>query len=190
MRTLILLLAPLAIEAQPIQSTLIPITPCRMVDTRNPVGPLGGPILVARIPRTFPILSGTCLPTSVKPAAYAINVTIVPPGATPRKLNLSNPVGFVTVWPTGQTMPIASTLNSWLGTVAANFAVIASGAAGSIDVYATDPCDLIIDVMGYYVRTDSILTYGLGLMTVTFPDPDGGPSTTQVLIDTTVVQTK
>jgi hypothetical protein len=34
-----------------------PLTPCRIADTRNPAGPLGGPYLAAGRPRAFPIQS-------------------------------------------------------------------------------------------------------------------------------------
>jgi len=42
--------------------------------------------------------------------AYSVNVTVVPSG----------PVGFLTVWPTGQTRPTASALNSLDGRTKSN----------------------------------------------------------------------
>lgn len=168
------------------QSSFVPVTPCRVVDTRNPAGALAGPALAPRSPRTFPIADSTCLPPGASAMAYAVNVTIVPPGATPGKLNLNSPVGFVTVWPSGQPMPVASTINSWLGTVAANFAIVQAGFAGALDVYSTDKTDIIIDLAGYFTPIPAnTVTYGRGLMSVTMPGPDGGQSV-EVLVDSTV----
>ena len=37
-----------------------PVTPCRVVDTRNAVGPLGGPYHAAGTSRSFPVQSSSC----------------------------------------------------------------------------------------------------------------------------------
>ena len=37
-----------------------PVTPCRVADTRNAAGPLGGPNLAAQSTRSFPILASSC----------------------------------------------------------------------------------------------------------------------------------
>ena len=37
-----------------------PVAPCRVVDTRNPAGPLGGPIIGAAQSRNFPVLTSSC----------------------------------------------------------------------------------------------------------------------------------
>src|SRR5262249_3184625 len=55
----------------------VPLPPCRVVDTRNPVGPLGGPVLAANSTRNF-VLPGSCgIPATA--AAYSLNVTVMPP---------------------------------------------------------------------------------------------------------------
>jgi hypothetical protein len=41
--------------SDPTARAFYPITPCRIADTRNTVGPLGGPSLVGDLSRTFPI---------------------------------------------------------------------------------------------------------------------------------------
>jgi len=105
-----------------------PITPCRIADTRNATAPLGGPSLAGGSGRTFPIQSSTCgLPATAQ--AYSLNFAAVPPG----------PLGYVTAWPTGQTMPLAASLNALTGTVTANAAIVPAGTAGSIDVFASNP---------------------------------------------------
>ena len=114
-------------------------TPCRLVDTRNPAGPLGGPIVGGGTSRTFPLLSSACgVPATV--AAYSLNMTIVPSG----------PLGFLTTWPTGQVQPFVSTLNAPKGLTVANAAIVPSGAGGSEDAFVTDETDLIIDIGGYF----------------------------------------
>ena len=57
-----------------------PLPPCRVADTRSidyPQG-LGTPHLSAGVARDFPMLSSTCIPTNVTPAAYSLNFTAVP----------------------------------------------------------------------------------------------------------------
>jgi hypothetical protein len=59
--------------------------------------------------------------------AYSLNITLVPSGF----------VDFVTLWPTGQPRPTASTLNGYVNTVIANAAIVPGGTSGSVDVYAS-----------------------------------------------------
>jgi hypothetical protein len=115
-----------------------PIEPCRMVDTRLPNGPLGGPAVIRQQRRTFPVAQICNVPTNV--GAYSLNVTAVP----------SSPLGFVTLWPTGRSQPLASTLNALTGTVTANAAISPSGTNGSLDVFATDATHMVMDVNGYF----------------------------------------
>jgi hypothetical protein len=56
----------------------------------------------------------------------------------------------VTVWPAGQPEPIASTLNSLTGTAVANMAVVPTGTAGGIDVFASNTTDVLVDLNGYF----------------------------------------
>jgi hypothetical protein len=116
-----------------------PVTPCRVMDTRLPIGPLGGPILTGGASRTVPMLSSTCgLPATA--AAYSLNMTVVPTGT----------LDYLATWPTGTAQPLVSTLNDPTGTIVANAAVVPAGTAGSIDVFVTQQTDLIIDVNGYF----------------------------------------
>jgi len=121
-----------------------PLTPCRVADTRNPNGPLGGPYLSGGVPRDFPILQSNCMiPNSAQ--AYSFNFTAVPRNG--------NPLGYLTVWPAGQSQPLVSTLNAPTGTVVANAAIVPAGTGGDIDVFASNDSDLVIDVNGYFAPT-------------------------------------
>src|SRR5664279_2964948 len=121
-----------------------PLTPCRVADTRWVTGPLGGPMLQARAERDFPLLSSSCnIPNSAQ--AYSLNFTAVP----------KNPLGYLTVWPTGQSRPLVSTLNDLTGTIVANAAIVPAGVNGAISVYATNDTELVIDVDGYFAPSNS-----------------------------------
>jgi hypothetical protein len=115
-----------------------PLTPCRLVDTRGPAGALGGPMLIAGSTREFPVRSACNLPSDA--AAYSLNVTAVPRGSLP----------YLTIWPSGQAQPTASTLNAPTGTVAANGAIVPAGSNGDVSVYVGGASDVVIDVNGYF----------------------------------------
>src|SRR5262249_20350633 len=52
--------------------------------------------------------------------------------------------------------PNASTLNGYVQTVIANAAIVPAGINGSVDVYASQNTDLIIDINGYYAPQSGI----------------------------------
>ncbi len=119
----------------------VPVTPCRVMDTRNPTGPFGGPFVAGGTTRTIPIPSSVC---AVPPnaAAYSLNITVVP---------RTGALGYLSVWPTGQAQPAVSTLNSPDGSILANGAIVAAGAGGSINAFASNDTELIVDMNGYFV---------------------------------------
>ncbi len=56
------------------------VTPCRVIDTRNAVGPSGGPILGANTTRSFPVTGGTCgIPSTA--IAVSVSLSAVQPAA-------------------------------------------------------------------------------------------------------------
>jgi hypothetical protein len=131
----------------------VPVTPCRIADTRNPNGPHGGPILASGSTRDFNIPASACgIPANA--AAYSLNMTVVPAGV----------LGYLTVWPTGQPQPLVSTLNSD-GRVKANAAIVPAGVNGAIRVYSSDNTQLVIDINGYFVPTS--VAQGLAFYPVT-----------------------
>ncbi len=116
-----------------------PVSPCRVVDTRSPDGPFGGPILAAQTGRSFPIPASGCgIPATA--AAYSMNVTVVPSGA----------LSFLTTWPTGAGQPFVSTLNSFDGSVVANAAIVPAGAGGAVSVFVTNQTHVVLDINGYF----------------------------------------
>jgi hypothetical protein len=140
----ILIIVTTAVAAAQTAMQFVPMTPCRVVDTRNSDGPFGGPPISAQGERDFALPEGNCgIPSSA--AAYALNVTVVPHGG----------LGYLTVWPTGQTQPVISTLNSLDGRIKANAAIVPAGTDGSISVYATNLTDVVLDINGYFVPADT-----------------------------------
>jgi hypothetical protein len=117
------------------------LTPCRIVDTRQPDGSVGGPALAAGGTRVFG-LGGACgLPPSARAGAFNVTVT----GATSG--------GYLTAYPTGAAAPLASTINFGAGQTRANNAILSLSPAGNLSVYCGIPSgsvDLVIDVTGYF----------------------------------------
>jgi hypothetical protein len=118
-----------------------PLTPCRVLDTRKANGDLGGPYLQGQQERDFPVLSSDCqIPSSAQ--AYSMNFTAVPVQG--------QPLGYLTVWPTGQSKPLVSTLNNLTATIVANAAIVPAGSGGEISVYPSNNTNLVVDIDGYF----------------------------------------
>jgi len=111
------------------------VTPCRLVDTRLSGGPIQGGTA-----ENFDIsqLGGCNIPATA--AGYSLNVTVVPKG----------PLGYLTIWPTGQNQPLVSTLNSLDGRIKANAAIVPAGSGGAVSVYVSNTTNLVLDINGYF----------------------------------------
>ncbi len=134
----------------PVGLRFVPVTPCRVVDTRGGPGLLGGPTMTADSTRSFPIPQSGCgIPATAQ--AYSFNVTVVPQG----------PLFFLTLWPAGQSRALVSTLNSFGGIVVANAAIVPTGTDGAVSVYVTNPTDVILDINGYFDTSTGPHSYSL-----------------------------
>ncbi|MBL8174222.1 MAG: BACON domain-containing protein [Bryobacterales bacterium] len=128
-----------------------PLTPCRVVDTRalyRQAGtPFGPPALAARETRSyrFPATPFCNIPEGA--SAYSITITVDPN---------SQPLQFITTWPSGQGMPNVSSINSPSGRILANSVIVPASANGSIDVHAFNQSDLILDINGYFAPDDGV----------------------------------
>jgi hypothetical protein len=152
--------------------TFVPVTPCRVADTRNPAGAFGGPTLATNGTRGFTIPSSSCnIPVTAQ--AYSVNATVVPHGT----------LGFLTAFPCGQPLPLASTLNAIDGRVKAAAAIVPAGTNGGLCFFSTNDTDLVLDINGYFVPNSS--TTALAFFPVTpcrlvdtrlATAPLGGPS--------------
>ena len=127
------------IVLSPVQ--FVPVTPCRLVDTRKVSGgsgPIpGGTFEVFILPQ---LAKSKGCDDLLLAQAYSVNVTVVPQG----------PLGYLTVWPAGRNQPNVSTLNSADGRVKANAAIVPAGASQAISVFASNTTDVVIDIDGYF----------------------------------------
>ena len=133
-------------------STYRPITPTRIVDSRDGSG-LSGLVnkFVSTTARTFQVAGlGGILGNAV---AITGNVTVT----------RQNAAGYVAVTPLPHNNPTSSTLNFPLGDTRANNVTVPLAADGSLSMtYVASPgrtTDLILDVTGYFVPDDSAATY-------------------------------
>jgi glucose/arabinose dehydrogenase len=134
-------------DGQPLPLRFIPVTPCRIMDTRGGsgfTGAFGPPFISDNTFRTVPIPASSCgIPSTAK--AYSLNATVVPQGS----------LGFLTLWPAGAAQPLVSTLNALDGQVTANAAIVPAGTNGGINAYVSGSTDLILDINGYFLDTTS-----------------------------------
>jgi N-acetylneuraminic acid mutarotase len=134
----------------------IAITPCRLIDTRNPVGTYGGPPLTAGVPRSFPV-AGQC-GVAADADAVSVNATVT---------NTQGP-GFVALYPEGGTFPGVSNVNyaeAWQ--TVANAAVIPLGPGGFTALAGVSGTDLLVDVNGYYAPLSAVTSLTGGASTLT-----------------------
>jgi hypothetical protein len=120
----------------------VAIAPCRIVDTRvsNPDG-FHEPNFADGETRTYTFPNSTGCPglpaTSV---AYSLNVQY-------RPLSV---LAFITLFPTGTTMPAVSTLTAGPAAWVEDAAIVPAGTSGDIDVYCQYAGRVVIDINGYY----------------------------------------
>ena len=125
----------------------IPVTPCRVMDTRGngQTGAFGVPQLGVNVTRTVPIPTHpTCTGVPTSATAYSLNIAVTNTGA--------GAFGFLQVWPTGAAQPTSANLNyPGAGATLSNAAVVAAGTSGAINVFSGNAsADVIIDINGYY----------------------------------------
>jgi hypothetical protein len=128
--------------APPAAASFYTLLPCRLVDTRNANGPLGGPVLPASGQRTF-TLTGACgVPATAK--AISVNVAVTAPAAS----------GFLKLYPGDGIAPLASSINFSAGQTRANNAIVllATDGSGGLRVQngSTGTVHFILDVNGYF----------------------------------------
>lgn len=120
-------------------TSLYILTPCRVIDTRGPVGPYGGPALANATNRDVQITGACGIPVTAK--AVVANLTAVAPSTG----------GFLALFPGGTTWPGNSTLNYRANKTRANNAILILSNDGRVTVRNVGATQhFIIDVTGYY----------------------------------------
>jgi hypothetical protein len=114
-----------------------PLVPVRALDTRSSA-PL--PRLTGGVPSSLPLAGRVGVPATGV-AAVLMNVTAT--GA--------DGPGFVTVFPGGSAVPLASNLNvSGAGQTIPNLALGSLGPSGAVGLYSLTGTDLVVDVAGWF----------------------------------------
>ena len=112
-----------------------------MADTREAAGPYGAPALEALTSRVF-VMAGRCgIPPEAD--AVALNITVTQP----------TDGGYLTLYPAGVPLPLASTINYRPGQTRANNSIVPLGGNDSIAVFCGQPSGtthFLIDVVGYF----------------------------------------
>jgi uncharacterized protein (DUF1501 family) len=120
---------------------LLPVTPTRKLDTREGKG---GPqaAFPAGVEETVYVLGAGGVPTQ-DVTAVIMNVTVTDP----------TNAGFITVWPTGEAKPNASSLNFVPKQTVPNLVMSKVGANGRVSMAVSDgSANLIADVVGYFSK--------------------------------------
>jgi hypothetical protein len=125
------------VSAAVLTSRFIPVTPCRLLDTRE----RGAPVSVGTVDV---IAAGRCGVPSQATAAV-LTVTVVDAAA---------PGGFGTVWPAGRPIPTASNINFPAIVAVANSTVVALE-GGRFSYFVSVPSHRIADVVGYFESATS-----------------------------------
>ncbi len=116
-------------------ATYHPVTPSRILDTRNGAGPLGAAGVME-----VQVGGHGGVPASGVSAVVA-NVAVTGPTAT----------GYLTVFPAGEALPLASNLNFRAGQTVPNLVVSKQGAGGRLSIYnAAGATHVIADVAGWF----------------------------------------
>ncbi|MFN2608136.1 MAG: CAP domain-containing protein [Acidimicrobiales bacterium] len=123
-------------------SRLTALTPARILDTRDGTGRGGSTTPVG--PGATLDLQVTNAPGSGVPgtaAAVVLNITVTEPTAD----------SFVTVWPTGQARPLASSLNMVAGQTVPNLVVVKLGSGGKASIFNNSgSTHVVADVVGWF----------------------------------------
>ena len=135
--------------------TYFPITKNqRILDTRSTLGGHQGP-LGAKAEFALQVGGVAGLPTGNTASAVVLNLTGVSPTAST----------YVTAYPSGTTRPTVSSINLAPKSIRSNLVTVPVGADGKVKLFNNaGSLNLVVDVMGFYARTDVQGTYGIGSM--------------------------
>src|SRR3954468_23393236 len=131
-----------------------PLVPARILDTRDGTGGRGAPLGPAQ---AFDLdVTGVGGVPDSGVSGVVLNVTVTGPTDS----------SWITVWPSGVTMPNASNLNMVRGQTVANLVTTKVGSAGTVRIAnANGSTDLVADVVGWF--DDSPQSHGAELVPIT-----------------------
>ncbi|MFN2562200.1 MAG: carboxypeptidase regulatory-like domain-containing protein [Jatrophihabitans sp.] len=137
----------------------VPRVPFRFYDSRTLTPANGGGPLAGRHSRNVALTGSAFLPGGAQALVLNVSVTAV---AAP---------GYLTVYPSGDSRPVASSLNFAAARNVTGLVVVPLGADGSITVFngSTGSTQVVVDVVGFYGDGT------LGAVTGRTVDRDGSP---------------
>jgi hypothetical protein len=128
--------------APPAGEGFFPITPCRLLDTREPDGAGGGPVMVGQGARV--LLAGSRCGVPASATALSVNVTVTNATAA----------GEVVLYADGTALPSTSNVRFRPGVTRANSAIVAVSADGRAAIRianaTTGTLHVVVDVNGYF----------------------------------------
>ena len=117
----------------------VPLTPARILDTRDGTGGIAGAVGPGSTTTVQITGQGGVPVTGV--TAVAMNVTVTQPTGD----------GYLTLYPTGTTRPLAANLNFTPGKTVPNLVVVKLGTNGRVDMFnSAGSTHVIYDVTGYF----------------------------------------
>jgi hypothetical protein len=122
------------------------VQPERLLDTRAGIGVVAAGRTtddsVTEVQVTG--VGSTAIPADT--SAVVLNMTVANPAQN----------GYVTVWPCGEPMPVASSLNATLPYTRPNLVIAKVGAGGKVCIYTQHATHLLADVNGWFPREPAL----------------------------------
>ncbi len=127
------------------QSAYSALNPTRILDTRDGTGGINGPMAGGQA-TVLRVTGHDGVPASGV-TAVVMNVTVNEPTVD----------GYLTLFPTGSPVPLASNLNFAAGQTVANLVTVPVGSGGNVSIFASDgSVPTIADIAGYYSESGSL----------------------------------
>lgn len=126
------------------------VTPCRLMDTRDPNGLTGGPVLTHAVIRNLAVYGSNARPCGISTTAKAVSVNLTVVGPTN--------FGHLTAFPYNTVPPIVSNLNYNAGEPAlGNGAIVPLAVDSSFQISflpvlggGVGTVHLVVDITGYF----------------------------------------
>ena len=132
----------------PSSSQLTPVVPARIMDTRPGAQTIDGQAqgigaIQSNGTTNLPVLNRGGVPASGV-GAVVLNVTVTEPTAP----------GYLTVWPVGESQPLASSLNFVANQTIANLVIMKISTNTQVEFYngSNGKCHVVVDVVGWFAE--------------------------------------
>ena len=124
-------------------SVFVGVPPTRILDSRTGLGGVSSPVGpgMTIVPTVAGVGGVPAMSSATHPKAVVVNVTVTNPTAP----------SYLTVWPTGITMPLASDVNFASGQTTSNLVVVQVGTDGKINIYnGSGSTNVVVDIVGWF----------------------------------------